>query len=127
MSRLPVKPSSFSTATSTGSPWQSQPPLRGTWNPCMVLNLGNRSLNVQGFHVPRKGGWDSHGLPVEVAVEKELGFTGKRDIEAYGVAEFNARCRESVLRHVDAWLEMSRRMGYWADFDHAYQTVDAGY
>src|ERR1700750_198525 len=82
---------------------------------------------MQGFHVPRKGGWDCHGLPVEVAVEKELGFTGKRDIEAYGVAAFNARCRESVLRYVDAWLDMSRRMGYWADFDHAYQTMDASY
>ena len=82
---------------------------------------------MQGFHVPRKGGWDCHGLPVEVAVEKELGLTGKRDIEAYGVAAFNARCRESVLRHVDAWLEMSRRMGYWADTDNAYRTMDPGY
>jgi len=79
---------------------------------------------MQGFHVPRKGGWDCHGLPVEVAVEKELGLTGKRDIEAYGVAEFNARCRESVLRYVGAWLDMSRRMGYWADFEHAYRTMD---
>src|SRR5216684_3137842 len=55
------------------------------------------------------------------------GLPGKRDIEAYGVAEFNARCRESVLRHVDAWLEMSRRMGYWADTDHAYRTMDPSY
>src|SRR3954470_18894640 len=86
-----------------------------------------RFKTMRGYHVPRKGGWDCHGLPVEVAVEKELGFTGKRDIEAYGVAEFNARCRESVLRHVDAWLEMSRRMGYWADTEHAYQTMDASY
>src|SRR5690242_8409335 len=62
-------------------------------------DLFPRFKTMQGFHVPRKGGWDCHGLPVEVAVEKELGFTGKRDIEAYGVAEFNARCRESVLRH----------------------------
>ncbi|MGH3175146.1 MAG: class I tRNA ligase family protein, partial [Streptosporangiaceae bacterium] len=90
-------------------------------------DLFPRFKTMQGFHVPRKGGWDCHGLPVEVAVEKELGFTGKRDIEAYGVAEFNARCRESVLRHVDAWLEMSRRMGYWADTDHAYQTMDPSY
>jgi isoleucyl-tRNA synthetase len=90
-------------------------------------DLFPRFKTMQGFHVPRKGGWDCHGLPVEVAVEKELGFTGKRDIEAYGVAEFNARCRESVLRHVDAWLEMSRRMGYWADTEHAYRTMDASY
>ena len=60
-------------------------------------------------------------------MEKELGLTGKRDIEAYGVAEFNARCRESVLRYVGAWLEMSRRMGYWADTEHAYRTMDPSY
>ncbi len=90
-------------------------------------DLFPRFKTMQGFHVPRKAGWDCHGLPVEVAVEKELGFTGKRDIEAYGVAEFNARCRESVLRHVDAWLEMSQRMGYWADTDHAYRTMDPSY
>ncbi len=90
-------------------------------------DLFPRFKTMQGFHVPRKAGWDCHGLPVEVAVEKELGLTGKRDIEAYGVAAFNARCRESVLRHVDAWLEMSRRMGYWADTDNAYRTMDASY
>jgi len=90
-------------------------------------DLFPRFKTMQGYHVPRKGGWDCHGLPVEVAVEKELGLTGKRDIEAYGVAAFNARCRESVLRHVDAWLEMSQRMGYWADTDNAYRTMDPSY
>jgi isoleucyl-tRNA synthetase len=90
-------------------------------------DLFPRFKTMQGFHVPRKAGWDCHGLPVEVAVEKELGFTGKRDIEAYGVAEFNARCRESVLRYVHAWLEMSQRMAYWADTEHAYQTMDPSY
>ena len=90
-------------------------------------DLFPRFKTMQGFHVPRKAGWDCHGLPVEVAVERELGLTGKRDIEAYGVARFNERCRESVLRYVDAWLEMSRRMGYWADFDRAYQTMDPIY
>jgi isoleucyl-tRNA synthetase len=90
-------------------------------------DLFPRFRTMRGYHVPRKAGWDCHGLPVEVAVEKELGLTGKRDIEAYGVAAFNARCRESVLRYVDAWHEMSRRMGYWADFDHAYQTMDPDY
>jgi isoleucyl-tRNA synthetase len=90
-------------------------------------DLFPRYKTMQGFHVPRKGGWDCHGLPVEVAVEKELGLSGKRDIEAYGVAEFNARCRESVMRHVDAWIEMSGRMGYWSDTEHAYRTMDPGY
>ena len=90
-------------------------------------DLFPRFKTMQGFHVPRQAGWDCHGLPVEVAVEKELGLTGKRDIEAYGVAAFNERCRESVLRYVDAWLDMSRRMGYWADFEHAYRTMDPSY
>ena len=76
-----------------------------------------RFKTMQGYHVERKAGWDCHGLPVELAVEKELGFSGKSDIEAYGVAEFNARCRESVLRHVDAFEEMTERMGYWVDTD----------
>jgi isoleucyl-tRNA synthetase len=90
-------------------------------------DLFSRYRTMRGFHVPRKGGWDCHGLPVEVAVEKELGLNGKKEIEAYGVAEFNARCRESVMRHVDAWIEMSRRMGYWSDTEHAYRTMDPDY
>jgi len=90
-------------------------------------DLFPRFKTMQGYHVPRQAGWDCHGLPVEVAVEKELGLNGKRDIEAYGVAEFNARCRESVLRYVGAWLDMSRRMGYWADTEHAYRTMDPSY
>jgi isoleucyl-tRNA synthetase len=86
-----------------------------------------RFKTMQGFHVPRRAGWDCHGLPVEVAVEKELGLTSKRDIEAYGIAAFNARCRESVLRHVDAFAEFTERMGYWIDLSQAYRTMDAGY
>jgi isoleucyl-tRNA synthetase len=86
-----------------------------------------RYRTMKGYHVPRKGGWDCHGLPVEVAVEKELGLSGKRDIESYGIAEFNARCRESVLRHVDAFEEMSERMGFWVDTAQAYRTMDPEY
>ena len=86
-----------------------------------------RYRTMKGFHVPRRAGWDCHGLPVELAVEKELGFTGKGDIEAYGVEEFNARCRESVLRHVDEFSQMTRRMGYWVDMDRAYWTMDPAY
>jgi isoleucyl-tRNA synthetase len=86
-----------------------------------------RFKTMQGFHVPRRGGWDCHGLPVEVAVEKELGLTSKRDIEAYGIEAFNARCRESVLRHVDAFAEFTDRMGYWVDLSQAYRTMDATY
>jgi isoleucyl-tRNA synthetase len=86
-----------------------------------------RYRTMKGYHVPRIAGWDCHGLPVELAVEKELGFTGKQDIERYGVAEFNAKCRESVLRHVDEFTDMTRRMGYWVDFDGAYWTMDTDY
>ena len=86
-----------------------------------------RFKTMKGFRVDRKAGWDCHGLPVEVAVEKELGISGKKQIEEYGVAEFNRRCRESVLRHVDAFSEMTRRMGYWVDMDDAYRTMDPQY
>jgi isoleucyl-tRNA synthetase len=90
-------------------------------------DLFPRFKTMQGFHVTRKAGWDCHGLPVEVAVEKELGLSGKKDIETYGVAEFNARCRESVLRHVDAFAALTTRMGYWIDLSTAYRTMDPQY
>ncbi|MDH2428601.1 isoleucine--tRNA ligase [Sphaerisporangium sp. TRM90804] len=86
-----------------------------------------RYKSMRGFHVPRKAGWDCHGLPVEVAVEKELGLSGKPEIEAYGIAAFNERCRESVARHVDAFEEMTERMGYWVDMSQAYRTMDPSY
>ena len=86
-----------------------------------------RFRTMQGYHVARKAGWDCHGLPVELAVEKELGFTGKKDIEAYGIAEFNAKCRESVTRHTDAFERADERMGYWVDLDDAYRTMDPEY
>jgi len=86
-----------------------------------------RFKTMQGHHVTRKAGWDCHGLPVELAVEKELGFTGKQDIERYGIAEFSARCRASVTRHTDAFAELTTRMGYWVDLDDAYRTMDPQY
>ncbi len=86
-----------------------------------------RFWSMRGRHVVRKAGWDCHGLPVELAVEKELGFSGKNDIEAFGIAEFNARCRESVLRHVDAFEQMTERMGMWMDTDDPYRTMDSSY
>ncbi|MEO3753036.1 isoleucine--tRNA ligase [Streptomyces sp. B6B3] len=86
-----------------------------------------RFRTMRGYHVVRKAGWDCHGLPVELAVEQELGFTGKRDIEEFGIAAFNARCRESVTRHTDAFAELTTRMGYWVDLDDAYRTMDPAY
>ncbi|MEU8570523.1 isoleucine--tRNA ligase [Streptomyces pathocidini] len=86
-----------------------------------------RFRTMRGYHVGRKAGWDCHGLPVELAVEKELGFNGKKDIEAYGIAAFNAKCRESVTRHTDAFAELTTRMGYWVDLDDAYRTMNPEY
>ncbi|MGW4034042.1 isoleucine--tRNA ligase [Streptomyces sp. NPDC004838] len=86
-----------------------------------------RFRTMRGYHVARKAGWDCHGLPVELAVEKELGFSGKQDIEAFGIAEFNAECRESVTRHTDAFAELTDRMGYWVDLDDAYWTMKPEY
>jgi len=86
-----------------------------------------RYKTMQGHYVERKGGWDCHGLPVELAVEEELGFTQKDDIERYGIAEFNARCREKVLSHVEDWNRLTERIGFWIDLKHAYRTLDPDY
>ncbi len=86
-----------------------------------------RYQTMKGKQVIRKAGWDCHGLPVEIAVEKELGFTGKGDIEKFGIAAFNDKCRESVQRHVGEFTKMTRRMGFWVDFDEAYWTMSPEY
>ena len=86
-----------------------------------------RFRTMQGYYVERKGGWDCHGLPVEFAVETELGFTRKSDIERYGIAEFNARCREKVFSHVEDWNRLTERIGFWIDLDDAYRTLDTDY
>src|SRR5680860_1551652 len=86
-----------------------------------------RYRTMKGYRVPRKAGWDCHGIPVELGIERELGFTRKSDIEDYGVAAFNARCRESVTRYVDEWRRLTERIGYWVDLDDAYWTMSDAY
>jgi isoleucyl-tRNA synthetase len=86
-----------------------------------------RYRTMTGHYVERKGGWDCHGLPVELAVEEELGFTSKEDIERYGIAEFNAKCRASVFTYVEEWARLTERIGYWVDLDEAYRTLDDSY
>ena len=86
-----------------------------------------RFKTMKGWHVPRKAGWDCHGLPVELAIEKKLGFSGKTDIERHGVAAFNAECRQSVLEHVAEFAELTQRLGYWVDMDSAYFTMAPEY
>ncbi|MBU6212936.1 MAG: isoleucine--tRNA ligase [Actinomycetales bacterium] len=86
-----------------------------------------RFKTMKGWHVPRKAGWDCHGLPVELAIEKKLGFSGKTDIERHGVAAFNSECRASVLEHVAEFAELTQRLGYWVDMDAAYFTMAPEY
>ncbi|MGN0709577.1 MAG: isoleucine--tRNA ligase [Anaerovoracaceae bacterium] len=87
----------------------------------------NRYKTMKGFKVNRKAGWDTHGLPVEIEVEKQLGMNGKQDIEKYGIKEFNQKCRESVFKYTSLWRTMSERMGYLADMDDPYITLDNDY
>ena len=86
-----------------------------------------RFKTMTGYSVPRKAGWDCHGLPVELEVEKEIGTKTKRDIEAFGIAEFNRLCRESVTRYVDDWERLTERIGFWLDTSDAYWTMNTEY
>src|SRR4051794_15066150 len=86
-----------------------------------------RYKTMRGHYVHRKAGWDCHGLPVELEIERELGIQSKEDIEAYGVAEFNERCRTSVLAYVDEWNRLTERIGFWIDTDDAYLTMTNEY
>ena len=83
-----------------------------------------RYRTMKGYRCLRKGGWDTHGLPVELEIEKELGLTSKREIEEYGIANFNQRCRESVFRYVKEWEALTDRIGFWVDMEHPYVTLD---
>ncbi|MBE6020289.1 MAG: isoleucine--tRNA ligase [Clostridiales bacterium] len=86
-----------------------------------------RYKTMKGFEVKRKAGWDTHGLPVEIEVEKQLGLSSKPEIEEYGIAEFNEKCRESVFTYERQWREMTERMGYIIDLDNPYITLDNNY
>lgn len=90
-------------------------------------DLFPRYKTMKGFLVQRKAGWDCHGLPVELEVEKRLGFSGKKAIEEYGVEGFNRQCRKSVMEYEGAWRKMTDRIGFWVDMDDAYMTMSNGY
>ncbi len=92
-----------------------------------IKDLFCRYKTLKGFQVFRKAGWDTHGLPVEIEVEKALGLDGRAQIEAYGIAEFNAACRESVNRYKRDWDSLTRRIGYWVDLEHPYVTYHTNY
>ena len=86
-----------------------------------------RYKTMNGFQVKRKAGWDTHGLPVEIEVEKMLGLKDKRGIEEYGIEKFCQKCRESVFSYEKLWREMTELMGYWIDLDHPYVTLHNSY
>lgn len=123
------------TSRSGGDPWvfydgpptaNGRPGLHHVWARAFK-DLYPRFHTMRGRYVERKAGWDCHGLPVELEIEKELGFTGKADIEAYGIERFNAKCRESVTKYVAEWQELTDRMGMWLDMDDAYWTMSNDY
>ena len=90
-------------------------------------DLFPRYQTMRGKRVPRKGGWDTHGLPVEIEVEKMLGLDSKPAIEEYGIAEFNRHCRESVMEYVEQWEDMTERVAFWIDMSDAYRTYTPEY
>lgn len=103
-----------------------RPGIHHVWARCFK-DLYPRFQTMRGHHVARKGGWDCHGLPVEVEIEKELGLSSKTEIEAFGIEEFNRRCRESVQRYVEDWGALTERIGMWLDTANAYWTLSNGY
>ncbi|OGF99489.1 MAG: isoleucine--tRNA ligase [Candidatus Glassbacteria bacterium GWA2_58_10] len=92
-----------------------------------IKDLVCRYYTMLGYHVPRKAGWDTHGLPVEIEIEKLLGINGKEQIESYGVEKFNQLCRDSVFKYVKEWEQLTQRMGYWLDYRNPYITYDRNY
>jgi isoleucyl-tRNA synthetase len=86
-----------------------------------------RYKTMKGYHVPRKAGWDTHGLPVELEVEGSLALTSKAQIEEYGLARFNAHCRQNAFKYIKEWETMTERLGYWLDMEHPYLTLDNNY
>ncbi len=92
-----------------------------------LKDLVCRYKTLQGFKVNRKAGWDTHGLPVEIEVEKQLGIKSKSEIPEFGVAKYNAACRESVFKYKDLWEKMTNRMGYWLNLEDAYITCTNEY
>jgi isoleucyl-tRNA synthetase len=110
-----------------GPPTANGPPATHHVLSRIFKDIFPRYKTMLGYYVERKGGWDCHGLPVELAVEAQLGMTSKDDIEKYGIAEFNALCRQNVLSNVEEWNRLTERIGHWIDLDDAYRTLDPDY
>ena len=110
-----------------GPPFANGLPHYGHVVQTTIKDSVTRYKTMQGFYVPRRVGWDTHGLPVEYAIEKEHDFKGKKDIIEYGIDKFNAECRESVFKYKDIWEQMFTRVGRWADYSNTYATLDESY
>ena len=110
-----------------GPPTANGPPASHHVLARVFKDIYPRYKTMRGFHVARKAGWDCHGLPVEIAVEQELGLESKADIERFGIAEFNARCRAAVSAYLEEWDRLTERIGFWVDLDDAFRTLDDSY
>ncbi len=110
-----------------GPPTANGPPASHHVLARVFKDIYPRYKTMRGYHVARKAGWDCHGLPVEIAVEQELGLKSKADIERFGIAEFNRRCREAVSAYLEEWDRLTERIGFWVDLDDAYRTLDDTY
>jgi len=112
--------------------WEGPPTANGPPGVHHVLSRAFKDIfprfrTMRGYYVERRGGWDTHGLPVEIAVEKKLGIKTKAEIEEYGIEAFNAQCRESVFDFLEDWNALTERIGFWLDLDNAYRTLDPTY
>ncbi|MEX1998006.1 MAG: isoleucine--tRNA ligase [Candidatus Andersenbacteria bacterium] len=110
-----------------GPPYATGKPHYGHILQSAIKDTVLRYKTMRGYHVPRRVGWDCHGLPVETLVEKELGITSKQEIERLGIAEFNAHCRAVVFRYIKEFTTTLQRIGRWADYDNAYATLNQDY
>lgn len=110
-----------------GPPTANAPPALHHIEVRVYKDLLCKYKYMQGYSVPRKGGWDCHGLPVEVQVEKKLGLSTKKDVVEFGVGKFNDLCRKDVFTFIDEWNRMTKKMAYWIDLDKPYVTLDNSY
>lgn len=110
-----------------GPPFATGLPHYGSLLSSIIKDVIPRYKTMRGYKVRRRWGWDCHGLPIENMIEKELGLKNKKDIEVMGIANFNKKCRESVLKCADGWKESVSRIGRWVDFDGSYKTMDVSY
>jgi isoleucyl-tRNA synthetase len=110
-----------------GPPYATGKPHYGHILQSAIKDTVLRYKTMRGYYVPRRVGWDCHGLPVETLVEKELGFKTKKDIEEYGIEKFNARCRETVTRYITEFTNTLKRIGRWADYEKPYFTMERDY